>query len=118
MSSPLDVDGPFGRFAAGLLALELPELPEERLRDAVRFVCRRADQTPGPLRLGVVTLAVGTGVAERLLDADRVLHLMRSTRLPFVGELARMVRSLGFAYIWETWPATGPTGRPGVGAER
>jgi hypothetical protein len=30
--------------------------------------------------------------------------------LPFVGEYPRLMRSLGFAYVWEHWPTTTPTG--------
>lgn len=30
--------------------------------------------------------------------------------LPLVAEYPRLVRSLSFAYIWEHWPHTSPTG--------
>jgi hypothetical protein len=36
--------------------------------------------------------------------------------LPLVGELARLIRSLGFAFVWETWPDSSPTGAPAVAA--
>ena len=114
MPSALAPDGPFGRFAGRLLTLELPELPTERSDATIGFVCRRAAQTPGPLRLGVTALAVATGVAGRVLGDDRVVGFMRTSSLPLVGELARLVRSLAFAYVWETWPDTSPTGAPGA----
>ncbi len=114
MRTALAPDGPFGRFAERLLVLELPDLPADRLRTTVAFVCRRAQQVPGPLRLGVTTLAVGTGVAERFVDPDRIVGFLRVTELPLVGELARMVRSLAFAFVWETWPDTSPSGAPGT----
>lgn len=114
MSRVLDVDGPFGQFSRRLLTAELPDLPSERRDDTVAFVCRRAAQTPGPLRVGVTLLALCSGMAERALDPDRVTTFLRSTSLPLVGELARMVRSLAFAFVWETWPATGPSGTPGA----
>ena len=30
--------------------------------------------------------------------------------LPLLGEYVRLIRSLGYAYVWETWPQTRPTG--------
>lgn len=113
MRTALAPDGPFGRFAERLLLLELPDLPAERLSVTVEFVCRRAQQVPDPLRLGVTVLALATGAAERAVEPDRVVAFMRTTELPLVGELARMVRSLAFAFVWETWPDTSPTGAPG-----
>lgn len=109
-SRPLGVRGPFGRFAEHLLASELPDLTVERRSATVAFVCRRADQVPTPLRLGIVTLSVATAGAARLAGLDRTSAFLRATSLPLIGELARMVRSLGFAYVWETWPDTSPTG--------
>ncbi len=109
-ANPLSPDGPFGRFADQLLGFELPDLPADRRHAAVAFVCRRAEQVPTPLRVGVVTLSIATGIGQRLIGDNKTTAFLRATHLPFVGELARMVRSLGFAYIWETWPSTSPTG--------
>lgn len=114
MFRALDIDGPFGRFARRVLAVELPELPDDRLDQTVSFVCQRAAQTPGPLRLGVTVLAVAVGGAERFVDRRRLTAWLRRTSLPFIGELARMVRSLGFAYVWETWPSSTATGAIGA----
>lgn len=97
-------------FADALLAVELPGLPDERRRATVAFVARRANEVPTPLRLGVATLSIGAMIGQRVLGVDRSTGFLRSTSLPFVGELARMVRSLGFAFVWETWPSTTPTG--------
>ena len=112
MSPALDVDGPFGRFSRRLLLVELPDLPADRADQTVAFVTRRAAQTPGPLRFGITILAVLLGLTETIVDPARSTAFLRSTSLPFVGELPRMVRSLGFAFVWETWPATTPTGAP------
>lgn len=103
---------PFARFADRLLAVELPDLPADRRNATVSFIGRRVRQIPTPLRIGVELLAVGVGVLQRLVGVERSTDLIRRTPLPFVGELARLVRSLGFAYIWETWPSTSPTGGP------
>lgn len=113
VSRVLDVDGPLGRFSRRLLTAELPDLPSARLDETVRFVCRRAARTPDPLRVGVSAMAGLAGVGERLTGAEGTATFLRTTSLPLVGELARMVRSLAFAFVWETWPATGPTGAPG-----
>jgi hypothetical protein len=112
MVSPLTPRGPYGRFAERLLADELPGLPPDRLAAAVAFTCRRASQTPSPLRLGVTGLSLGLAAVQRLVGVPRATDLVRGSRLPLVGELPRMVRSLAFAYIWETWPNTQPDGSP------
>lgn len=109
---PLSVEGGFGVFADAVLAVELPDLPDDRRRETVGFVCRRAHEVPTPLRLGVIALTIGATLGCRIAGAERTTTFLRSTSLPFVGELARMVRSLGFAFVWETWPATSPTGAP------
>jgi len=110
---PLDLDGGFGVFADALLSAELPDLPTDRRQASVEFVCRRARVVPTPLRAGLTVLAFATSLAQRLLGLERTTTFLRHTRLPLVGELSRMVRSLAFAYVWETWPATNPTGAPG-----
>ena len=99
-------------FADQLLRIELPDLPDAARGDAVEFVCRRANQVPSPLRLGITGLSLGLSAAQRVFGIERTTRLLQNNPLPFVGELARMVRSLGFAYVWETWPDTSPTGAP------
>jgi hypothetical protein len=117
ITRPLSTDGAFGRFADRLLALELPDLPDDRRDETVGFVCRRAHDLPTPLALGVTALTIGTGVAARVLGAERTVRVLGATTIPLVGELARMVRSLGFTFVWERWPDTTPTGgRPAAGA--
>lgn len=115
-SALLDVDGPFGEFATTLLAAELPRLPVESRADTVAFVCRRAQQIPGPLRAGVTSLVASAAAAARVVGWPTVTARLRATSLPLLGELARLVRSLGFAYVWETWPNTEPDGSPGPSA--
>jgi hypothetical protein len=114
--SPLTIEGPFGRFADRLLQVELPDLGEARRDEVVAFVCRRATEVPAPLRVGLSLLASGVGAAARLAGIDRVTSAIGDTALPLVGELARMVRSLGFACVWETWPDTSPSGAAGEAA--
>ena len=107
---PLRAEGPLATFADHLIARELPDLADDRRAGTVAFVCRRAGSLPSPLLVGVSLLALALGAALRFAGPDRTTTFLQGTRLPFVGELARLVRSLGFAFIWETWPDTSPTG--------
>lgn len=107
---PLGADGPFAAFADDLIERELPELAHDRRAATVQFVCRRVRSLPSPLLIGVTLLAVGVGLGRRVFGPARVTTFLQGTRLPFVGELARLVRSLGVAYVWETWPDTDPSG--------
>lgn len=100
-------------FADALLAAELPDLSDDRRAATVAFVCRRAQAVPTPLRLGVTVLATGAALTRRVAGPERTTTFLRTTGLPLVGELARMVRSLAFAFVWETWPATSPSGAAG-----
>ncbi len=110
ISSPLRPSGPFGRLADRLLVLDLPDLSDPQRDDTVAFVCRRADRMPTPLRSGLVAVTLGVTAVAALVGTDRTTRFLARTSLPFVGELARMVRSLAFAYVWETWPETSPSG--------
>ena len=101
-----------GGFAHRLLAADLPDLPHDRRSEVVGFVARRVDGLPSFTRFGV--LLIGT-VFRGLLAlpggwaaAGAALRLP----LPLVAEYPRLVRSLAYAYVWETWPATSPTGGP------
>ncbi len=113
----LSPEGPFGQFAWRLLESELPDLPGDRRAEVVAFASRRANQIPTPLRLGIATLSVLVGAGCRVFGVDRTTAWLCRTHLPFVSELARMVRSLGFTYVWETWPTTSPTGAPASGID-
>jgi hypothetical protein len=113
-TQPLGVDGPFAAFAGELLGRELPDLDDARRTATVDFVCRRVRALPTPLLLGLTLLVLAMGVARTLAGPERVTGFLCSTRLPLVGELARLVRSLGFAFVWETWPDTSPTGAVAV----
>ena len=110
MSGQLTSDGALGQFADCLLTIELPELPQPARAETVAFVCRRANQMPSPLKLGLALVCTGVGIAQRAAGLERTTRFLQGSRLPLLGELPRMVRSLGFAFIWETWPDTSPEG--------
>lgn len=106
-----------GPYADRLLALDLPDLPADRRDEVVEFVARRVDGLPSVMHLGVLLLGVGFRLALAMGGAfanggDRVVRRLSSLPLPLVGEYSRMIRSLGYAYVWETWPDTTATGAP------
>jgi hypothetical protein len=113
VSRHLTSDGALGLFADRLLTIELPDLAPPARDETVAFVCRRANQMPSPLRIGLVLVCIGVALAQRAAGLDRTTRLLQGSRLPLLGELARMVRALGFAYIWETWPDTSSSGQTG-----
>ena len=99
-----------GPFADLLLAGDLPDLPSDRRAEVVRFVERRATSVPSFTRFGVTMI----GLLYRLLMAapagERVVRVLSGRTLPILGEYPRLIRSLGYAYIWDRWPDTTPTG--------
>lgn len=102
--------GPVAAFCDELLVLDLPDLPAARRAEVVAFTRRRITGLPSPMRLGVGAVAVVVGAAGRVLGAGRVTRLLARRPLPVFGEYVRLVRSLAYAYVWETWPATTTTG--------
>jgi hypothetical protein len=100
------------RFAEALVTLELPALPVQRRAETVRFIERRMGSLPEPVALGVSAAAASVNVACRIGGSDRVARLLARRPLPVLGDYARLVRSLAFAFVWETWPDTRPDGAP------
>lgn len=104
--------GPIAVFCDHLVARDLPALPAERRRDVVAFAGRRIADLPSPMRVGVGIVAVVVAAVARVAGTDRIVGLLAGRPLPLFGEYVRLVRSLAFAYVWETWPATEPSGAP------
>lgn len=98
-----------GPFADRLLAIDLPALDDERRTQVVAFAARRVDGMPSVMRLGVVTIAVAVRAA-MALTGGRVVGVLARRPLPLLGEYVRLVRSLGYTYVWETWPDSRPDG--------
>jgi len=105
--------GLVSRFGDGLLAADLPRLPPERRAAAIGFVGRRVAGLPSPMLLGVSAVATAIGALAGLVGTARVVAVARRWPLPVVADYVRLVRSLGYAYVWEHWPDTGPDGAPG-----
>lgn len=71
---------------------------------------RRVDGLPSVMRIGVLMIAAVLRVALALPGGAAMLRVLARTPLPLVGEYVRLIRSLGYAYVWETWPDTRPDG--------
>ena len=93
-----------------VIANDLPALPAARRADVVAFAGRRIAGLPSPMKLGVGLVAVVLGALGRVVGPARLIRTLSDHPVPGLGDFVRLVRSLGYAYVWETWPATGPDG--------
>ena len=105
------------RFADILLAHDLPGLPDRSRSEAVAFIERRVGVLPSVTRFGLVTIAALVGVVLRVAGADRTIALVTAVPLPLLAEYPRLIRSLGYAFVWETWPATQADGTHADGTQ-
>jgi hypothetical protein len=99
-----------GSFAERLLAADLPDLPAAKRTEVVGFISHRVDALPSFTRFGVLLLGVVFRTLLALPGGWAATKVLIRLPLPLVAEYPRLVRSLGFAYVWEHWPATSPTG--------
>jgi hypothetical protein len=106
----LRLDRIVGPFADLLLAADLPELPEERRREVVGFVQRRAETIPSFARFGVTVIGLFYRAVIAAPYGRSVVRVLMAKPLPVLGEYPRLVRSLAYTYIWEHWPDTLSTG--------
>ncbi len=100
-------------FAGLLLAHDLPGLPDDRRAATVRFVSGRIDVMPSPLRAAVLAVAAVVRAAMLLPGRGGVVRAAARMPLPALGHYVRLVRSLAYAHVWETWPDTRPDGSRG-----
>lgn len=98
--------------SAALLAIDLPGLPATRRDSAAEFTAARVAGMPSPMRIGVSVVAVLVGVVSRLAGTHRVARTLARRPLPVTGDYVRLLRSLGFTYVWEHWPVTAADGTP------
>jgi hypothetical protein len=110
MRRPSTIIPPVGRFADVLLGIDLPGLPDDRRRRTTAFVEQRVSTLPSFTRFGVVVISFAVDLIGRVVGLDRAAALVTARPLPLLAEYPRLVRSLGYAFIWETWPDTRPTG--------
>jgi hypothetical protein len=99
-------------FCEQVLVHDLPELPADRRRPTVEFTTRRIAGLPSPMKLAVGAVAVALGTVGRLAGTPRIVGFLAARPLPVAGEYVRLIRSLAYAYVWDTWPHTAHSGRP------
>jgi hypothetical protein len=110
MSRPSTLTTPVGRFADRLLTRDLPHLEAHRRADAVAFIETRVDGLASFTRFGVVVISWIVDLLGNLVGASRALDIAVRVPLPLLSEYPRLVRSLGYTYVWETWPSTAVDG--------
>ena len=110
MSAPSSTPRTLARFADGLLETDLPLLAADRRAQAIEFIGRRVRVLPSITRFGVLAIGAGVHAVGLVIGHDRARRLVLRLPLPLVSEYPRLVRSLGYAFIWETWPDTNVDG--------
>lgn len=99
-----------GSFAERLLSADLPDLAPAKRREVIGFVAHRVDSLPSFTRFGVLVLGSIFRCLMTVPGGWGIARLLIKLPLPLVAEYPRLIRSLGFAYVWEHWPDTTPTG--------
>ena len=99
-------------FCEQVVAHDLPDLPSDRRDATVAFASRRIAGLPSPMKVAVGAVAVIVGGLAGIVGTGRIVRLLAVRPLPIAGEYVRLMRSLTYAYIWETWPDTSRTGAP------
>lgn len=97
-------------FSDRVIANDLPGLPAAKRARVVAFTGRRIAGLPTPMKVGVGIAAVVVGVIGRVVGPSRAAAFLARHPLPVLGDYVRLVRSLSYAYVWETWPSTSPDG--------
>lgn len=110
MRLPSSISPPVGRFADALLAIDLPDLDPRRRATTIAFIEARVTVLPSFTRFGVVVIAFTLDAISRLVGLRRVISVVAAKPLPLLAEYPRLIRSLAYAFVWETWPDTTSTG--------
>lgn len=103
-------------FAERLLLADLPDLPPADRMLALNFVAHRVDHLPSFTRFGVIVLGSLFRSLLAIPGGFTFAKVLIKLPLPLVAEYPRLIRSLAFAYVWETWPTTTATGASAAGA--
>ena len=91
-------------FARFLAERELPGLSSEKRDEIVPFVVARCGGLPSITRFGVALISLCFGGMFHLLGGRAVVGWLCDHPLPILGEYPRLIRSLTFAFVFETWP--------------
>ncbi len=104
------LDGIVDPFAEMLLAADLPGLAVARRADVVQFVRHRVETMPSFTRFGATVIATLYRLLIVVAPGRTVARFLVAHPLPILGEYPRLIRSLAYAYVWEHWPDTLPSG--------
>ncbi len=74
------------------------------------FIRRRVETMPSLTRFGVIVIGLLYRVLLVVPLGSIAVRFLVARPLPILGEYPRLIRSLGYAYVWEHWPDTLPTG--------
>ena len=97
-------------FAEMVLAVDLPQLSVAHRAEVVQFVSRRVETMPSFTRFGVAVIGLVYRVLLAVPFGRSAARVLMSKPLPILGEYPRLIRSLAYAFVWEHWPDTSPTG--------
>lgn len=98
-----------------ILRHDLPHLPVAHRKTVTNFTIHRLDTLPQHLFWGVGLIAFVLRIVS-LLGGRRLVVWASHQSLPVVSEFFRLVRSLSYSFIWESWPDTAPDGRLAEGS--
>ena len=112
LRSPIPLGAFVEEFSDRLLAVDLPALPAERRAATAQFARCRICALPSPMYSGITMVAAAVAGAGRLVGQRRVARLLASRSVPIFGDYVRLLRSLSYAFVWETWPSTAADGAP------
>jgi hypothetical protein len=110
MRLPSSISPPVGRFADALLAIDLPDLDAQRRATTITFIEARVAVLPSFTRFGVFAISFTLDAISRIVGLRRVISIVGSKPLPLLAEYPRLIRSLAYAFVWETWPSTTSSG--------
>ncbi len=65
---------------------------------------------PSLTRFGVTVIGALYRVLLVVPCGSTAIRFLVARPLPVLGEYPRLIRSLGYTYVWEHWPDTRPTG--------
>ena len=103
---PVPVIRSIESFARYLAGRELPGLRSTQCDAIVPFVSTRCAGLPSVMRFGVAVISVIFGVLLKVPGGHNIVAWLCDHPLPILGEYPRLIRSLTFAFVFETWPDT------------
>jgi hypothetical protein len=91
--------------ALSILRSDLPKISADVAEQAANFTVRRIRTLPSHMRIGVTMIAAAVRLIGGVSPEQFIVRISH-THLPLISEYFRLIRSLSYAFIWETWPDT------------